>query len=63
MCDFCSNDIYYDISNREDFEITMYDTNVYIEHTINLGDFGTVKCDTKIKINYCPICGRKLDEE
>ena len=63
MCDFCSNDIYCDISNKDDFTITMYDTRVYIEHTINLGDFGIIKCcDASIEINYCPICGRKLEK-
>lgn len=67
MCDFCNNDIYSNISDDYDWEITSYKSYYYyyltVEHTLNLGDLGSKSYTTDVKINYCPICGRKLEDE
>lgn len=61
MCKYCENfDVYFDLSPRANIE-----TRHYIEFwgSLDAGYLGYVNIEGKIKINYCPICGRKLAKE
>lgn len=70
MCKYCENNKI--MSNHDRFEVTLEKSHhpyrrdyhyISINHLINFGDLGLHKYNITIKINYCPICGRKLDEE
>lgn len=67
-CTFCNNFVEDDISLESDWRITMckdsWDGHHYLNigHEVWLGDFGAHECSTSVLINYCPICGRKLED-
>lgn len=67
-CTFCNNFVYNDISPDNDWRVTMYKDSwskyhfLNIEHEAWLGDFGTHEYSTSVLINYCPVCGRKLED-
>lgn len=67
-CTFCKNFLEDDISLDSDWRITMckdrWEDNHYlnIEHEVWLGDFGAHEYSTSVLINYCPVCGRKLED-
>lgn len=66
MCDFCNSDVYDDRSENYDWEIITYFGYypvISIDHTIDGGELGGKTFHTEFKINYCPICGRKLSDE
>lgn len=63
MCDFCNIQIYENISEDEDWEIVYADGYIDVRRNCDLGNFGEFSVHTEFKINYCPICGRKLSEE
>lgn len=63
MCDFCYNVVkiekgFLDSVCKGDDFIFKDEGEIYLY--INTGDSG---CPGTMKINYCPMCGRKLVEE
>lgn len=66
-CTFCNN-FGEDNISFDDWRITMgkdrWDGHHYLdmEHEVWLGDFGSHGFSTSVLINYCPICGRKLED-
>lgn len=66
-CTFCNNFAKDDISLDSDWRITMGKDSwdgyyLDIGHEVWLGDFGSHELSTSVLINYCPVCGRKLED-
>lgn len=68
MCDYCDVNSFKTITldssdrNYENYFSSFLDNNnnLTIQHYLNLGFLGNKKFISKLKINYCPICGEKL---
>ncbi|OBU97835.1 hypothetical protein A7B51_00225 [Lentilactobacillus parabuchneri] len=67
-CKYC-HEPFLDFSGRTDYEIDLDDTaycGTDDEGNLEFGAYFDSGCASKIeavKINYCPMCGRKLVEE
>lgn len=53
-CKYCSDD--------QDHIINDCTNEIYLNNKHVLAFCGWCGCWTKVKINYCPMCGRKLEE-
>lgn len=72
MCDYCEYDTNFDLDNI-DFSSTV-NFRTFIDKTcwwypkiklctsIDLGIYGQIDIKNSFRINYCPICGRKLED-
>lgn len=68
MCKYCITyeDIYNDYKYSNKKEDSMYGISVHIENNIMMIDasgdtYESSYVEAEIKINYCPMCGRKLE--
>ena len=67
MCEYCDNDFLPTsiILSGEDAEYTGIYNSVYIEYGVlfsSIYAFGD-DIDNSVKINYCPMCGKKLSAQ
>lgn len=62
MCEYCEKE--KPIANGEEWTINIENTygekELYIE--MYLGGYESIEDNTYVKINYCPMCGKKLKE-
>lgn len=58
-CEYCQGDkVIYDKGDWQDYiRLTVIDDSIYL----SVGADGQSAADESIKINYCPMCGRKLE--
>ncbi|ACA57398.1 hypothetical protein FDC45_17875 [Clostridium botulinum] len=56
-CEYC----YGDVDNRRALLTDSFNDDIYISGNNTLVGSDDLELD-EIKINYCPICGRKLEE-
>lgn len=71
MCDFCNlneNNKSFDIDQRSVCHITASINKIYrsawinIEAFVDAGVFGGLNIEGNFDINYCPFCGKKLED-
>ena len=73
MCKYCERQInYFDVDNSLNEETTamtaVLDTSpwnhpyIQMEATVYAGVFGSINIESTFNVNYCPICGRKLED-
>lgn len=55
-CKYCSN-------GKDHILVEGVTNEVYVSNKTILACCGWCGAYTTVKINYCPVCGRKLDEE
>lgn len=57
MCEYC----YGDVGNRRVLLVDDFNNEIYISGNNTIIGNDNLELD-EIKINYCPMCGRKFDE-
>lgn len=72
MCDYCEYDLNFDLDNENfssavSFEAFIYKPNwwhptIKFCASIDLDPCGQIDIENSFHINYCPICGRKLED-
>jgi len=73
MCDYCNVSPYGDTKNIKtqgfndetysDIKLNPYNTSILTADTWNTPSGGAKMYTVSVKINFCPICGRKFDKE
>ena len=72
MCDYCEYNSNFDLDN-EDFssavsfrafidKASWWRPTIKFSTSIDLGPYGQIDIKDSFRINYCPICGRKLED-
>lgn len=65
MCEYCEGEKFLLNTRKtagDGFEIWIEDGELHIYANINKADVFTASDSTKVKIKYCPICGRAIDD-
>jgi len=73
MCKYCEKELtYFDVNNDSNPDSvaieavldTSYWHHPYIqmETTVYAGVFGSINIESNFEVNYCPFCGRKLED-
>ena len=63
MCEYCKEKFNKTVFESEDWDIQIYDNILDITYYYEDSYYRTCHQGKEIKINFCPMCGRKLGEQ
>ena len=72
MCKYCEiEEMSFDVDNSFNKESTAmkafldwnsWNPSIIMETTVYAGVFGSINIKSNFEVNYCPFCGRKLED-
>jgi len=71
MCDYCEYSSPLEMDREDDsynvefctiINNSLLHPTIYLSASVDFGIYGCINLDNSFRINYCPICGRKLSD-